>query len=281
MVAAEDPGLDVEQLLRDPQVLDQVGGEGIQILEHGREDPGPGPDDRVRRVADVERHRPVVGVHRDLDAVAQVVERAAAEAGRLQRRGVESLGMREAVRDRVRILDVDQAPVAVDDEVRILVVVQEWGDHREPVAQRAMEEELAPVGDLVADEQVEVAEAEREQEPVEGRPQRDAGRARPAGHRAGVATSFALAGREVELLLARARDDVLARALPEVDARLGDLRRPVGGDRRQVADEQARLPLVRHLVDRDHRGADAVRVDDALVDESDGGRVLVQRELPG
>ena len=38
VVAPEDPGLDVEQLLGDPQVRSQVVGQGRQRLEHRRED---------------------------------------------------------------------------------------------------------------------------------------------------------------------------------------------------------------------------------------------------
>ena len=65
-----------------------------------------------------------------------------------------------------------------------------------------MEQELAVAGDLVADEQVEVAEAEGEQQPHQGRCRAwMPGRARPA--RAGPvgAAGVALAGRVVELVL--------------------------------------------------------------------------------
>ena len=81
VVAAVHPGLDVEQLLGDPQVRREVGRHRRHRLEQVREDACVGADERVVRVADVEVHRPVVGVHRDLDAVADVVESGAAEAG--------------------------------------------------------------------------------------------------------------------------------------------------------------------------------------------------------
>ena len=114
----------------------------------------------------------------------------------------------------------------------------------EPVRQRAVEQELALGGDLVADEQVEVAEAQREQQPRQGRVEVDAGRAAPARLGARIGAALALAGRVVELGLAGAGDDVVARLLAEVDPRLGDLGRAVARDRREVADEQPRLALV-------------------------------------
>ena len=151
----------------------------------------------------------------------------------------------------------------------------------EPVGQRAVEQQLALVGDLVADQQVEVAEAQREEQPRQGRVEADAGRAAPAGLGAGVGAALALAGRIVELRLARPGDDVFARLLAEVDARFGDLGRAVARDRRQVADEEPRLALVGDLVDRHHRGADAVGVDDPLVDEPGRPRVLGEVQLAG
>ena len=89
----------------------------------------------------------------------------------------------------------------------------------------------------------------------------------------------AFAGRIVELGLLRADDHVVRRPLPEVDARLGDGRRARDRLRRQVPDEQPRLALVGHLVDRHHRRADPVGVDDPLVDPARGARVLVDGQL--
>ena len=86
VVAAEHPGLDVEQLLGDPQVGQEPLGHGVHGLEQRREDAAVRPDDRVGRVGDVEVHRAVVGVHRDLDAVADVVDRSGTQRGGRQRR---------------------------------------------------------------------------------------------------------------------------------------------------------------------------------------------------
>ena len=151
-----------------------------------------------------------------------------------------------------------------------------------------MHEQLALGRHLVADEQVEVAEPGREQQTHERVADRDAGRCRSSASPCPVSLAgVALAGRDVELGLARAGDDVVARPLAEVDPGLGDLRRAVARHRRQVADEQPRLALVRDLVDRHHRGADAVGVDDPLVHEADAqpgsapGRARAPTASPG
>ena len=89
----------------------------------------------------------------------------------------------------------------------------------------------------------------------------------------------ALAGRIVELVLLGADDDVVARPLAEIDARLGDLGAPSVETGGRLPDEQPRLALAADLVDRDHRGADPVRVDDPLVDPAGRARVLLEREL--
>ena len=254
----------------------EVLGQLAQRPEQRREDPRPGADERVRVVRDVERHRAVVGVHDDLDAVAQVVEgapakaRAARQVAREERGGVREVGA-----GRVGVLDVLQAPVVGHDEVRILVVAQERCDPAEPVIERPVEQQLAVGLELVGDEQVQIAEPKGEQEarqPVE----LDAGRARPAGR--DVLAGAAAVLRVIELGLAGADDDVVVVELAEVDARLGDGRYVRGRDGRQVADPQARLALrSRDLVHRDHRKADAVRVRHALVDPAGAGeRVQVQ-----
>ena len=259
----------------------EVGRHRRHRREEAREHALVGADERVRRVGHVEVHRPVVRVHRDLDAVADVVEVGAAECRARQAARVERLRVREAVAGRVRVLDVDQPAGAVDDEVRILVVAQERRDPLEAIGQGAVEEELAAPGDLVADEQVDVAESQGEQQPAEGRIDVDAaGRPGPARGLACRAV-VVLAGRVVELVLLRADHDVVARPLAEVDPGLGDRRGAIARDRRHVADEQLWLALVGDLVDGHHGEAVPVRVDDPLVHPAAGVGHLVQRAAPG
>ena len=74
VVAPEHGGLDVEQVFRDAEVGGEVGRHRRDRFEQRGEDALVGADDRIRRVVDVEVHRAVVGVDRDLDAVADVVE---------------------------------------------------------------------------------------------------------------------------------------------------------------------------------------------------------------
>ena len=228
---------------------------------------------------DVEVHRAVVGVDGDLDAVPDVVDRLAREA-RLtpQLRGVEGGRVRELVAHRVGVLDVDQ-PAVVDDDVGVLVEAQERGDHAQPVGQRPVEQQLAVRGDLVGDQQVEITEPQREQQPVDHRVERDPVGPRPARRRVRVAG--ARIARVVELGLARANHDIVVVALAEVDAGLGDLGHAGRRDRRQVTDPELGLPFGGDLVDRDHGNADAVRVDDPLVDPAVRVRVLGDRQLAG
>ena len=76
------------------------------------------------------------------------------------------LGVREPVRGGERVLDVGHPPGGVDDQVRVVIEAQERRDHRQPV-ERSVEEQLAAGHHLVADQQVEVPEARREQQPGE------------------------------------------------------------------------------------------------------------------
>src|SRR5207237_6430294 len=85
-----------------------------------------------------------------------------------------------------------------------------------PGHDRAVEEQPALRGDLIRDEQVEIAKARGEEDAVPERPDADA------------AVSFEVRGRRaavgpVELVLERVDDHVIAGDLTEVDARLVDL----------------------------------------------------------
>ena len=246
------------------------------------EDALVGAQDRIVGVVDVEVHRAVVGVDGDLDAVADVVEIVVPEPGQIEAgRRIEALRVREVIRGRVRVLDVDHPAGVVDDEVGILVEAQERRDQRQAVADRAVEEQLALDRDLVADQQVEVTEAGREQQAHQRVVEPDPRRPGPARLGPDRALAVALAGRVVELVLLGPDDDVRARAFAEVDPRASrvDGRRAARRGRRQVADEEPRLALAADLVDRDHGRPDPVREADPLVDPAGRIRVLLEGEL--
>ncbi len=73
----------------------------------------------------------------------------------------------------------------------------------------------------------------------------------------------------VEFPLLRSHEDVLVHHLAEVDLGTGHGERDVG-DRGQVADEEDRQPLDRHLVDRTQGQSHAVGEGEVLVDEGPG-----------
>ena len=133
-----------------------------------------------------------------------------------------------------------------------------------------MEEELARAGHLVADEQVEVPESQREQQAGEGRVEMDARRAGPGRGAGRRARSVRAAHGIVELGLARARHDVGARPFAEVDPRLTDRRYAGHRNGWQIRDEEVGLTLGRRFVDRHHRDADPMGERDALVDPLTG-----------
>ncbi len=139
-----------------------------------------------------------------------------------------------------------------------------------------MEQQLAVIGDLGADQQVEVAEAEREEQTRQGRVETDPCLASPARRLLDVVRP---ADGVVELVLLCPDNDVGALPLAEVDPRLRDGRGALARDRRQVADDEARLALGRDLVDRDHRDADPVGVRHPLVDPARGARILRKVEF--
>ena len=138
-----------------------------------------------------------------------------------------------------------------------------------------MEQQLRVGGDLVRDQEVEVPEAQAEQEPVQRRVQRDARGAAPGRRRVRRAAD----ARDVELGLPGPGHDVVVVGLAEVDPRLRDVRRPARGHRRKVTDPQLGLALAGDRVHRHHREPDAVRVDDLLVDPAPCLRVAVDRQL--
>ncbi len=126
-------GLGQEEVLGVAHVRPQLVGHGIHRLEHAVEDLRVGGDDRVGLVGDVEVHRSVVGVDRDLHRVADIVG-AGEDIG-------QWLGVRVAVADGVGVPDPGQPAVGRDD-VRVVVVDEERGELLDPLAEGAPEEDL-------------------------------------------------------------------------------------------------------------------------------------------
>ncbi len=124
---------------------------------------------------------------------------------RVQLVWIEPLAVGEAVRRGVGVLDVDEPAVVANDDVRVLVVAEERGDPGQAIGQRPMEQQLAGVGDLGADQQVEVAEPEREEQARQRGVEVDPGLARPARRLLDVVRST---DGIVELVLLGPDDDV-------------------------------------------------------------------------
>ena len=87
------------------------------------------------------------------------------DRGRACTKRREPLAVRIFIAGRERVVDPVEPPVR-DDEVRVGVVLEERRD--QPLARQDLpvEEELALTGDLVRDEKVRVAQADREEDPV-------------------------------------------------------------------------------------------------------------------
>ena len=154
-----------------------------------------------------------------------------------------------------------------------MVVGQERRDLGNALGDGAPEEDLRIIGQLVADDQVEVAEAEREHQPRDRVADPDAGGAAPGGGcpALGIGPAVGLE-RIVELVGSRAGHDVVVLVrLAEVDARLADRQLRIAVD---PAHQVVRRALVGHGVDRHGGDAVAVRVDEALV--GPGARLVGQ-----
>ena len=253
MIQAVDGRLHLEQQLRIAHVLAQIGRHVAPVLEERREDVPVRGDHRVLRVEHVERHRAVVGVDGHLDAVAQVVDAPA----------VQPVVARVRIRARrgEAVEHPHQPPLVAEDDVRIGVEGEERRDRGDALADVASHQQPALRRDVVAERQPgEIAAVEGDEQPPEQAAERDAARALVRGDAVGVAL------RVVELLLPRLHVDVGVGELAEVDLRPRDRDVRHRALHRHVAEQQLRQALGREPVDRVHRDAVAVRVDEPLVD---------------
>src|SRR5206468_10591255 len=107
---------------------------------------------------------------------------------------------------------------------------EEWGDLPDAPVDRAVDHDPALVGEIVREEELDLAEPHRERDLPDERRKRDA-----AG--AAVGRVLVLVARGVvELLRLRPDQDVVVRHLTVVDLRARDLREPAGGPGRDVLD---------------------------------------------
>ena len=165
------------------------------------------------------------------------------------------------IRRRVSIGDPEQPAVVSDDDVRVLVEGQEARDRLEAIADGPAHQQPARRRDVVAERQLrEIAAVERDEEPPEEAAEHDAALA--FIRREGVRVAL----RVVELLLPRVHVHVGRRQLAEVDFGPRHLQGGNGALHRHVAENQRRQSFGREAVDRVHRDAVAVRVDQLFVD---------------
>ena len=152
-------GLDIEKVARIADVRLQPGRHLAEGFEEAGEDGPVGVGDGVLAVDLVEGRGSAVGIDHHLDGVADIVDirQRTAIVGRRRPAVRVMVCGRESVEDPVE-LPVD------DHDVGILVEPQEGRQNRDPVLDRLVEEDLGLRGQLRADQDVDVAEADRERQ---------------------------------------------------------------------------------------------------------------------
>ncbi len=179
-------------------------------------------------------------------------------------------------RDREAINNPGEAAILAEHDIGIWVVGEERRQCRYAIAEVAAHQQPALRRDVIAEGELgEVAAVERDEEPPEKPAEHD-----PAGALVGCeAVAFTL--RVVELLLARLHVDVGIGQLSEIDFRPRHLDRGIGALHRHVAQDERGHPFRREAVDRVHRDAIAVRVNQLLVDPVTAAlRELLDVQLP-
>ena len=163
MVRRVDACGDVESTRAYPKVRTQIGRHRVEWAKQAWEDLRPGEGDRILGISQVERGLARIEVNRRLDAVADVVDVAP----------LRRIGVREVVARGVAVHDVAQPAIFTNHEVRVGVPCDEWRKGRDALAHGSAPEQLALGRNLVADQQVQVAESRGEQETIEEGVQRD------------------------------------------------------------------------------------------------------------
>ena len=171
MVAPVDGGLDGEDVRRVAQVRQQRRRHLRHRDEHVREGGRVRLQDRVLRVGVVERHLPRVGVDDDLHRVAHVVVAPRQVAADRHLLGVGVLRVGVVGRRRVAVDDPVDVPVLVDHRVGVVVEGEEGRRRLRHGDRVADEHDARLVRDLARDQEVEVAQPQREGGPGEDRRQ--------------------------------------------------------------------------------------------------------------
>ena len=244
--------LGVEELDGVAQVRAQPGGHLRRRADQAGVDRAPGAQDRIVGVGGVDAHRAGEPVDDRVDRRARVVHAGAAELDRLRVR--VAAARRVAAEEEVDV-------AAGDDGVRVAVPAQERGKGAQALAGVAVQEDPRAAGDGLRQQEVEVAEAQRE-----GRAPREA--RQPDAARAVVVVVGRLgAGRGLVDLGAAAGDDDVRRAggglLAEIDAWLAQAERVRVGP--EAGLREPRVAGFAHLGGADGRHPVAVGVGEARV----------------
>lgn len=103
------------------------------------------------------------------------------KAARCQDGWVKELRVREAIAHRIAIHHVGEAAIFADHEVWIAIPTDEWSEGADALTNGAAPKELTLRRNLIADQEVKVAEARRKEEPISEGLQRDAAAPTPRG----------------------------------------------------------------------------------------------------
>ena len=231
----------------------QRGGHRTDVGKQAGKHLAIGSDDRILGIEHIERGRTGVGIDHDLDAVADVIDRIIRQA--VAARVRISVGGREGVHQ-----PVDPAVIS-HDHVRIRIQRQKRRQRLHAIAQIAPHQQPAVRADIVAERQLgQIAAVIGDQRTAQ----------QPAEPDAAVAfvrvQIVAVALRVIEFLLPRLDVDVAVGELAEVDLRPRDRNLRQRALDRHVAEHQRRQPFRCEAIDRIHRDAVAVGVDQLLVD---------------
>ena len=236
VVGAPQFGLDAEQVLGIPEVLDQFDGHLGDRTEEAAEGALVGPDDRIVGIGHVEGDTAVEGVDHSLDRVANVVEPGPKAALRRKFAHRCPLGVRIAVGRRVAVDHVDD-PSLMEHRVRIGVEAQEGRQLLDPLPDVADVDDPRVFGDEVRDQGLEFAEPEGERYPPHQRAHRHTALATDV-RIANLQGLLVLVG-VVDLVPAGSDDGIATELLADINLRLIDRHTERRIDRDgQVADEE-------------------------------------------
>src|SRR6185437_12950 len=185
--------------------------------------------DGVLGVEDVHVHGAVIGIDGDLDAVADVVHLLAVNGDRL--------GVGVLIAGGVGVDHPEQVAMAVDDQVGIGIVAEEWRQRLDPVHDLAVHEQAGGGGEVVGEEDVGVVLFDGGGHAQRRMAEDDAGGAGVVG--VAVVVAFGV----IELVLLGVDEDAAGGVLAEVEAGAGDLKVGEGAGGRGVLEDEVGLAL--------------------------------------